>query len=230
MADRNTYDDFAEQYAAMVSDLEVDPDPVLSAFLDLVGDVQGLRVLDAGCGDGLIARLMADRGAEVCAVDICAPLVEFGRSKDLENAIDYRVHDLRKPLRDLEESFDLIASHLVLNDVPDYVEFIRTLSTACRDGGRAVLSINNPYSAVLRKKASGYFATGESVIYQGMAKAGIEVYYYHRTMEEYVDAFGKHGFLLKSLKDISPEHNVRNRKRWNTIPFLLVLEFVKLRS
>ena len=227
MTDRNTYDDFAEQYSAMVSDVDVSRDPVLSVFLDLVGDVQGLRVLDAGCGDGLIARLLASRGAQVCAVDICAPLVELGRSKDLENAINYRVHDLSTPLPDLENSFDLVASHLVLNDVPDYVGFVRTLSTVCRDGGRAVLSMNNPYSAVPREKVPGYFATGESVIYQGMVQAGVEVYYYHRTMEEYIDVFRKHGFLLRALKDISPDDDALNREHWNTIPFLMVLEFVK---
>ena len=65
------------------------------------------------------------------------------------------------------------------------------------------------------------------MIYQGMAQAGVEVYYYHRTMEEYIDVFGKHGFLLRSLKDIRPDHDALNRERWNTIPFLMVLEFVK---
>ena len=189
MTDRNTYDDFAEQYSAMVSDVDVGSDPVLSVFLDIVGDVQGLRCLDAGCGDGLVARLLAGRGAEVCAIDISAPLVELGRAKDPDHSIDYRVHDLSRPLPDLEKSFDLVASHLVLNDVPDYAGFVRTLSAVCRGGGRAIFSINNPYSAVLREKATRYFATGESVIYQGLARKGVEVYYYHRTMEEYIDVF-----------------------------------------
>ena len=78
MTDRNTYDDFAEQYSAMVSNVDLSSDPVLSVFLDVVGDVQWLRVLDEGCGDGPVAGLLASRGAEVCAVDISAPLVELG--------------------------------------------------------------------------------------------------------------------------------------------------------
>ena len=90
----------------------------------------------------------------------------MGRSKDPENAIDYRVHDLSTPLPEQQKSFDLVASHLVLNDVPDYIGFIKTLAAVCRDGGRGVFSVNNPYSAVLREKASGYFATGESVVNQ----------------------------------------------------------------
>ena len=195
--------------------------------MDIVGDVKGLRVLDAGCGDGLVARLLASRGAEVCAVDISAPLVELGRAKDPYHSIDYRVHDLSGPLPDLEKSFDLVVSHFVLNDVPDYAGFVRTLSAVCRGGGRAIFSINNPYSAVLREKATGYFATGESVIYQGLAQKGVEVYYYHRTMEEYIEVFRKYGFLLRSLKDINPDPDALNRDRWKTIPFLMVLEFVK---
>ena len=166
MTDRNTYDDFAEQYSAMVSDMGASRDPVLSVFMDVVGDVQGVCVLDAGCGDGRVARLLASRGAQVCAVDVCAALVRLGRSKDPENAIDYRVHDLSTPLPEQQEPFDVVASHLVLNDVPDYIGFIQTLAAVCRDGGRGVFSVNNPYSAVLREKASGYFATGESVVNQ----------------------------------------------------------------
>ena len=229
MKPRNTYDECADQYIAMVEGLNesFDSDPLAPTFFDLIGDVRGLKVLDAGCGEGFVARVLTAQGAEVTAIDISAPLVEAGKSKDAEGKIDYRILDLSEPLPELEGRFDLIASHVVLNDVPDYRGFIRTIGSLATPNARAVFSINNPYSAFRREKATSYFASGEAVIYQGMAGIGVEVYYYHRTMEEYITAFRESGFLLRSLRDIPPPEDMPSREKWNEIPPRMVLEFVK---
>lgn len=47
----------------------------------LPDDMRGLRVLDAGCGTGAATAAMAERGAEVVAVDISASLIEVARSR-----------------------------------------------------------------------------------------------------------------------------------------------------
>jgi len=193
-----------------------------------VGEVSGLRALDAGCGEGLISRILAERGAHVWAADVSEPLVEMARSQDSVGTINYSVRDLSMPHPELENRFDLVTANYVLNDVPDHIGFIATLGRACISGGRAVLSINNPYSAVGREKASSYFAKGEATIYQGLAQNGIEVYYYHRTLGEYIEAFRENGFLLRSLKDIGPAPDTQNRDHWNQVPFLMVLEFLKI--
>ena len=229
MKPRNTYDECADQYVAMVQERNecFDSDPLAPAFFDLIGDVDGLKALDAGCGEGFVARELTARGAEVTAIDISAPLVKVGRSKDAEGKIDYRVCDLSEPLPEFEGHFDLVASHVVLNDVPDFRGFIRTIGSLTTPDARAVFSLNNPYSAFRREKATSYFASGEAVIYQGMAGVGVEVYYYHRTMEEYITAFRESGFLLRSLVDIPPPKDMPPHEKWNEIPPLMVLEFVK---
>lgn len=233
MSLRNTYDENADQYLAMVKDRSetvFESDPLAVAFFDVIGDVAGQRVLDAGCGEGFVARVLNSHGACVTAMDISRPLVDVARSKDSEATIDYRVHDLSSPLPELEGQFDLVASHLVLNDVPDYLGFISTIASLMSPTAKAVFSLNNPYSAVLREKASSYFASGEAVIYQGMAQSGVEVYYYHRTLEDYVTALRDSGLLLRSLKDVPPSTDMLPRRdKWNTVPFLMVLECVKAR-
>ncbi len=47
-----------------------------------------------------------------------------------------------------QRRFDLLVSHLVLNDVYDYQGFLTTLGTVTKGGGRLVLSMNNPYSYI----------------------------------------------------------------------------------
>ena len=173
--ERNTYDQFAQQFAEVFGSrdengLEGDS----KVFFDLIGDVGGQRVLDAGCGEGFAARVLSARGAKVTALDVSEPMVEIGKSKDPKGQIDFQVADLSRPLPDFERRFDLVVSNYALNDVPDYKGFIRTLASVTKPKGRLVFSLNNPYSAVFREKAASYFESGTSVLYHGMSKAGIE--------------------------------------------------------
>jgi hypothetical protein len=123
-------------------------------------------------------------------------------------------------------------SNLVLNDVPDYQGFAATLGAVTKPGGHLVLSLNNPYSAVARGKAHSYFDSGAATLYAGLAKWGVEVYFYHRTFEEYMTAFSDAGLLLKSLSDVQftqkmmPEGTLLAQQH-SAFPFLMVLEFVK---
>ncbi len=228
--ERNTYDQFAQEYSVLCGSRDenvLEGDSKL--IFDLIGEVEGLYVLDAGCGEGFAARVLNTRGAKVTAIDISEPMVEIGRGKDPEGQIDFRVADLSQPLPDFESRFDLAVSNYVLNDVPDYKGFIRTLASVTQQGGRMVFSLNNPYSAVFWEKASSYFESGTSVLYRGMANAGVEVYTYHRTMTEYIDAFRENGLLLRTLVDLPPNMDAPDnlRSRWHNVPFLIVIELVK---
>jgi len=231
----NTYDQFAEQYEAYVSsrdEKDFSGDPSATAFFSVIGEVGGLRVLDAGCGEGFVARVLQSKGAIVTGIDVSPKLVEKAKRKS-EGSIDYFVADLSKPLPQFKEHFDLVASYFVLNDVPDYEGFISTLGSVTKPGGRAILLLNNPYSAVLRKKADSYFDSGTSRVYSGGGLGGsVEVYHYHRTMGEYIKAFSERGFLLRTLLELPPGPNEPEERRigWVQVPFLIVIEFVKSHS
>ena len=159
------YDDYAARYSEGIEGLEragVERDPlgILPRLLALLGDVAGLRVLDAGCGEGYLSRILAGRGARVTGIDISTRLIELAREKDPENSIEYRVADLSEPLPEYEEFFDATASRLVLNDVADYRGFVATLAAVLKPGARLVVALNNPYSYVVRKHVADYFDSG----------------------------------------------------------------------
>lgn len=56
----------------------------------------------------------------------------IAREKDPTNRIAYQVFDLSQPLPMYEQRFDLIVSHFVMNDVPDYRGFLNTLGSVAR--------------------------------------------------------------------------------------------------
>ena len=201
------YDDYASEFARNVAwreraGPETDPFGLLWPLLDLLGDVAGQRVLDAGCGEGYLARALAARGAHVTGIDISAPLIGLARGRDPDRAIDYRVADLSRPQPDIAGSFDAAGSYLVLNDVRDYRGFAATLAAALKPGGRLVLAFNNPYAAVVDRHVADYFDSGAVSPYRGLWEAGIKAYYYHRTLEDYLDAFGAGGLRLDKLADV----------------------------
>jgi 2-polyprenyl-3-methyl-5-hydroxy-6-metoxy-1,4-benzoquinol methylase len=201
------YDAYAEQYAPNVAwreqgGVEGDPFGILPTLLELVGDVSGHRVLDAGCGEGYLARALAARGAQVTGIDISPRLIELARKKNASGGIDYQVADLSQPIADRSGSFDTVASYLVLNDVPDYQGFADTIAAVLTPGGRAVLAFNNPYGGVIHRHVTDYFDSGAISPYRGMWTSGIKTYYHHRTLENYLDAFLAAGLRLTKLADL----------------------------
>ena len=81
------YDPIADWYAtqARTGSLQRFLDNLAHRLLETAGDVAGKKVLDAGCGEGHVARLFARHGAEVVAVDISPRLLEHARELEAKN-------------------------------------------------------------------------------------------------------------------------------------------------
>jgi magnesium-protoporphyrin O-methyltransferase len=97
-----------EQWKAITSDVPVSRiratvragrDRMRETLLSwLPRDMQGLRLLDAGCGTGALAVAAAQRGAQVVAIDVSAQLVEVARTRAPAGlSIDWRVGDMLAP-------------------------------------------------------------------------------------------------------------------------------------
>src|SRR5262249_13977245 len=84
-------------------------DPVLWAF---AGNVNGLVVLDAGCGTGYLSKKLHDRGARVIGIDFSESMIEIARAHNPD--IDFR-EDACTELHTLTDaSFDLVIANYVL--------------------------------------------------------------------------------------------------------------------
>lgn len=230
------YDDYADAYAVYRNrreqgGVEGDPFGILPQLLDLLGDVAGRTVLDAGCGDGYLARILHERGARVTGIDLSPQLIARAQQRDEQGSIAYRAADLSASLPEYAGQFDAVTSYLVLNDVADYQGFAATLAASLAPGGRLVLAFNSPYGAVVRKHVSDYFASGTVTPYGSLWRLGIKVYHHHRTLGEYLDAFLANGLNLVKLVDLA---GVTSQHGPDTIlpegvnfPRFMLLAFVK---
>jgi len=220
--ERNPWDEHATRYGEIIAEREqtdVTRSPLISRMLELLGDIAGREVLDACCGEGFFARILAARGARVTGRDLSPRLIQMAQAKDPDRTIDYRVADLSRPLPEFEGRFSLIASHMALNDVREYQGFAATLASLAAPWGRAVVAFNNPYSLMVRGHITDYFASGTIGVYGGLREMGVEAPYVHRTLEEYLDAFLGAGFRLAKLVDVPHAPGVVR------FPSLMILAF-----
>jgi len=111
---------------------------------DTLRPFAGLRLLDAGCGAGLLSEPLARLGATVTAIDAGAEVIEVARQHaagaGLE--IDYRCASA-EALVDAGERFDAVISMEVIEHVADLSAFLAALATLTRPGGALVLSTLN---------------------------------------------------------------------------------------
>jgi len=117
------------------------------AQLSMCGDVQGLRLLDVGCGNGYFSRAMARCGARVIGIDISPKMIEHSKQQEAESplGIEYRVLDAATLPDDFRaQSFDMATSCLALQDMPQIDKVFQGIRTVLRPGGRFVASITHP--------------------------------------------------------------------------------------
>jgi 2-polyprenyl-3-methyl-5-hydroxy-6-metoxy-1,4-benzoquinol methylase len=233
----SVYDDYAAEYAEMVAGREAAGaanDPLLAPTLAALGEVRGLAVLDAACGEGYLTRILAAQGATVTGIDLAPRLIAVARAKGGAAPITYRVADLSTPLPDLGGQFDRVVSYLALNDIADYQGFSRTVAALLKPGGRLVIAMNNPYSYIVRNHVRDYFDSGTAYPYRGMAAEGVKVHFYQRTLEEYLSAFLASGLALERLVDVPTPEWMLNRPPLDKLlppvyqlPYFMILSFRK---
>ncbi len=103
------------------------------------------RVLDVGCGAGLLSEALAREGANVTAIDLAPDLIKIAKLHRLESGVevDYRLSAVEALAEEMPASFDAIACMEMLEHVPDPAAVIVACATLLKPGGRLFLSTLN---------------------------------------------------------------------------------------
>src|SRR5262245_11594196 len=81
-------------------------------MLEACGNVEGLRILDCGCGEGRFARRLVQRGAQyVLGVDLCQPMIEAARELQSKRE-EYCIGDVQDLSFIQDQTFDIAVSYL----------------------------------------------------------------------------------------------------------------------
>ena len=122
-----------------------DINPLRLDWIDRCIGLSGKRILDVGCGGGILAESMAVRGARVTGIDLSEPAISVARLHLLESRqqVDYRLVSAEALAKDAPESFDAVTCMEMLEHVPDPASVVRACKTLAKPGGQVFLSTIN---------------------------------------------------------------------------------------
>ncbi|WP_299955747.1 class I SAM-dependent methyltransferase [uncultured Modestobacter sp.] len=203
------YDRVADEFRAHAEDNAYNAHYDRPAVLDLLGDVAGRRVLDAGCGPGLYAEALLARGAEVIGFDASAAMVELARAR-VGNRARIDLARLDQPLPYPDDAVDLVVCALAIHYVEDRQAAFTELHRVLRPGGAAVVSTQHPTTDWLRKGGS-YFDRALETDTWAFASGDQEVRFWREPLSDFCAAATDAGFVIQRLVEPRPPESMRRK-------------------
>jgi 2-polyprenyl-6-hydroxyphenyl methylase/3-demethylubiquinone-9 3-methyltransferase len=137
-----------------------DINPLRLNYIDQRAALAGKRVVDVGCGGGILAESMAARGAQVVGVDMAGGALAVAKLHTLESglSVDYRQMTAEQLAETEPASFDVVTCMELLEHVPDPALLVASCAQLVKPGGQVFFSTlnRNPKSYLLAIAAAEY--------------------------------------------------------------------------
>ncbi len=119
--------------------------PLRLNYIDSRANLAGKRVLDVGCGGGILSESMAQRGAEVTGIDMAEKSLQVAQLHALESGlqVEYRCVAVEALAEEQPQSFDVVTCMEMLEHVPDPASVVRACATLVKPGGHVFFSTLN---------------------------------------------------------------------------------------
>jgi 2-polyprenyl-6-hydroxyphenyl methylase / 3-demethylubiquinone-9 3-methyltransferase len=120
--------------------------PLRLGWIDSQVPLKGLRVLDVGCGGGILADSMARKGAEVLGIDLATKALKVAQLHALEaqtEGVQYREISAEALAAEQPGSFDVVTCMEMLEHVPDPSSVVKACATLVKPGGHVFFSTIN---------------------------------------------------------------------------------------
>jgi ubiquinone/menaquinone biosynthesis C-methylase UbiE len=212
------YEQFAERYAAKVETKAHNAYYERPATLSLLPKVQGLRVLDAGCGSGIYSEWLLKQGAQVVACDVTPQMLEIAQQRinqTFPEMMDrqFEIHraDLTQPLTfATDASFDLIVCPLVLDYIANWKTVFQEFSRVLKTKGILVFSCGHPsgdfvYTQDKQLTPGDYFEVEQFVAqWRGFGEPYPRIASFRRPFHSILNPLVKAGFVLDEILEPKP--------------------------
>jgi len=208
-----SYDSIADRYATRVDSAPYNALYERPAMLSLLPKIEGLDILDAGCGSGWYAAQLLARGANVTAIDASQSMVDYARAKlasDVKSGrLDLRVADLGSALPFQNASFHGVVSPLVLHYMSDWRPALSEIHRVLRKDGWLLFSTHHPAADAERFQTRNYFAT-EHIIDHWDWVGRVE--FFRRSLTEIFSSLRESRFLIDKVVEPVPTEEFHRAK------------------
>lgn len=217
----NKYDDplFFEKYSQMPRSLDgLNAAGEWHTLRSMLPKMQGMNVLDMGCGYGWHCRYAIEQGAaSVVGIDLSSKMLEVAKEKNKDERIRYEccaMEDFVAP----ENSFDLILSSLAIHYIEDYPALIKKVHALLKESKEFIFSIEHPIFMAQGSQQWINDDQGEKLYWpvdqyfiEGKREASFldePVIKYHRTLETLLMTLLDTGFSILEVKEPQPSEEM----------------------
>ena len=206
------YDELADHYSERAPEKPYNADLERPTTRSLLPDLDGLDVLDAGCGPGITTVELLESGASVVGADVSSQMLDHADERIAgASAGDLVRLDLGRSLPFSTASFDLVHSSLAVTYVRDWESLFAEFGRVLRPGGDLVFSTQHPFDDAKRLDPDDYFET------EGVAETWhsfgdpVEMRFFRRPLEAVLNPLLAAGFDLERVVEAKPTERFREK-------------------
>jgi 2-polyprenyl-3-methyl-5-hydroxy-6-metoxy-1,4-benzoquinol methylase len=205
--------------------------PVL---FSLLGDVTGKTILDAGCGQGYLSRLLAKRGALITGIEPGTQWYTYAVQREQTEAlgITYLQADLSTwpPIRN---NFDFVIANMVFMDIPAYLPALHNCVAALKHQGQLIFSILHPCfeESGAEWQHKGYVEIRD--YFQERAVKQTYGHFIHRPLSTYLNSVIQAGCSIQTVIEPQLDENIAREhqaERYWHVPGYIVICAIKQRA
>jgi len=191
----------------------------ITAVLELRARTRNERILEVGCGHGVLADYIAEKGARYVGVDLSDKMIRHAR-KAHGTTGEFILGDAERIPESgnvAKGSFDAVISMLSLQDMVSLDDAIRGASWSLKPGGRMVVLITHPCFRIPRQSGWGWdeerqlryrrvdrYLTELKIPTKAYEVRGVKgvLWNFHRPLHIYVNSLGRHNLFIDQIREI----------------------------
>ncbi|WP_255902911.1 class I SAM-dependent methyltransferase [Vibrio campbellii] len=228
------YTTYAKQYDLAAQDNLYNAHFERPNTLELVGDVAGKKVLDLGCGSGIYAQILLERGAtSVTCIDAAQEMIDIVKDK-LGDSVNAYAQNLALGLpEETNAQYDLVICPLMVHYIEDLRPLFNDIQRVLKPGGQFVFSTHHPFADFECSASDNYFEKERIEDVWDTIGKPVPVAFYRRSLQDITDAISgsnmamlavSEGKVNEKIREISQEHY----QRLATYPNFIFIKCVAL--
>lgn len=200
---------------------------------ELLGDLKGKSILDAGCGNGYWTRRIAQTAQRVVGIDFTEELIERAKGRGIPDNAEFIIGNLERLLL-TDEIFDVVLMNMVLLDLEELPSVIHEVARVIKFGGKIVVStthpcFENPPNAHFLKDEQGN-KVGRAVsnyFTAGLVRDEVNNYqHWHYKISDLINSFATNRLFVEKMIEPDGTASFKNGGKDHN-PYFLVMRLRK---
>ena len=203
------YSKYAREYDCAVQDNIYNAHYERPSLQAMVGDVDGKNVLDLGCGSGVYAKYLLDKGATVTSIDSSSEMIDIIKEK-FGNKLKAYVQDLSIGLpKETSESFDIVICPLMVHYIDDLSYLFSDIRRVLKNDGFFFFSTHHPIVDFEFTISGNYFEREYVTDQWKTIDKLVDVSFYRRSLTELFNFITNNGMLVSQLSEGKPTKELK---------------------